>query len=87
MIDELIEKVIAAPNRKALVTSVRALDRVLQWGHWVIPHCHAKYDRVAYWGKFGRPAVTPLQGNQFVAWWVDPKKEEALKSKLVSAKQ
>ena len=87
VIDELIEKVIAAPNRKALVTSVRALDRVLQWGHWVIPHWHAKYDRVAYWGKFGRPAVTPLQGNQFVAWWVDPKKEEALKSKLVSAKQ
>ncbi len=85
VIDELIEKVIAAANRKSLVTSVRALDRVLQWGHWVIPHWHAKYDRIAYWGKFGRPAVTPLQGNQFMAWWVDPKKEEALKSKLASA--
>jgi microcin C transport system substrate-binding protein len=87
MIDELIEKVIAAPNRKALVTSVRALDRVLQWGHWVIPHWHAKYDRVAYWDKFGRPKITPIQGNQFVAWWVDPKKEDVLKSKLASAKQ
>jgi microcin C transport system substrate-binding protein len=87
VIDELIEKVIAAPDRKALVTSVRALDRVLQWGHWVIPHWHAKYDRVAHWDKFGRPAITPLQGNQFLAWWVDPKKEEALKSKLASAKQ
>jgi len=85
VIDELIEKVIAAPNRKALVTSVRALDRVLQWGHWVIPHWHAKYDRIAYWGKFGRPSVTPLQGNQFMAWWVDPKKEVALKRKLTSA--
>ncbi|MCS5689572.1 MAG: ABC transporter substrate-binding protein, partial [Acidimicrobiales bacterium] len=85
VIDELIEKVIAAPNRKALVTSVRALDRLLQWGHWVIPHWHAKYDRIAYWDKFGRPTITPLQGNQFVAWWVDPKKEQALKSKLASA--
>ena len=85
VIDELIEKVIAAPNRKALVTSVRALDRVLQWGHWVVPHWHAKYDRIAYWDKFGRPTITPLQGNQFVAWWVDPKKEQALKSKLASA--
>jgi len=87
VIDELVEKVIAAPDRKALVTSVRALDRVLQWGHWLIPHWHAKYDRVAYWDKFGRPKITPIQGNQFLAWWVDAKKDEALKSKLSSAKQ
>ena len=87
VIDELIEKVIAAPDRKALVASVKALDRVLQWGHWVIPHWHAKYDRVAYWDKFGRPRITPIQGNQFLAWWVDPKKEEALKSNIASAIQ
>ena len=87
VIDELIEKVIAAPDRKALVTSVRALDRVLQWGHWLIPHWHVKYDRVAYWDKFGQPKNTPLQGNQFLAWWVNVKKEDALKSKLASAKQ
>ncbi|MBT3306217.1 MAG: ABC transporter substrate-binding protein [Alphaproteobacteria bacterium] len=85
VIDELIEKVIAAPDRKALVTAVRALDRVLLWGHWLIPHWHAKYDRVAYWDKFGRPKITPLQGNQFLTWWVDATKEDALKSKLASA--
>jgi microcin C transport system substrate-binding protein len=85
-IDELIEKVIAAPDRKTLITTVKALDRVLQWGHWVIPHWHAKYDRIAYWNKFGRPKVTPVQGNQFLAWWVDPTKEKALKGKLSSSK-
>ena len=87
VIDELIEKVIAAADRKSLVTSVRALDRVLQWGYWVVPHWHAKYDRIAYWNKFGRPAITPIQGNQFMAWWVDPVKEDALKSKLASARK
>ena len=87
VIDELIEKVIAAPDRKSLVTSVRALDRVLQWGQWLIPHWHIKYDRVAYWNKFGRPKITPLQGNQFLAWWVDAKKEDVLKSKLASARK
>jgi len=87
VIDELIEKIIAAPDRKALVTSVRAMDRVLQWGHWLIPHWHAKYDRIAYWNKFGRPAITPIQGNQFVAWWVEEAKEKALKGKLSSANQ
>jgi len=86
VIDELIEKVIAAPDRKGLITAVKALDRVLQWGHWLIPHWHATYDRIAYWDKFGRPKVTPLRGNQFSAWWVDAEKEKALKGKLASAK-
>jgi len=86
VIDELIEKVIAAPDRKGLITAVKALDRVLQWGHWLIPHWHVTYDRIAYWDKFGRPKVTPLRGNQFSAWWVDAEKEKALKGKLASAK-
>ncbi len=85
VIDELIEKVIAAPSRKELVTAVKALDRVLQWGYWLIPNFHSTYDRIAYWNKFGRPAITPTEGNQFLSWWVDPKKEELLKSKLSSA--
>jgi len=87
VIDDLIEKVIAAPTRKDLINTVRSLDRVLQWGHWVIPHWHAKYDRVAYWAKFGRPKITPIQGNQFTAWWVDANLEKALKGKLASAKE
>ncbi len=86
VIDELIEKVIAAPDRKGLVAAVRALDRVLQWGYWLIPHFHSKFDRIAFWNKFGRPKVTPIQGNQFLAWWVDPKKADALKGKLSSSK-
>ncbi len=79
VIDSLIEKVISASDRKGLIAAVRALDRVLQWGYWVIPHWHAKYDRVAYWNMFGRPKVTPVQGNQFLAWWIDPAKRAALK--------
>ena len=86
VVDSLIENIVAAPNRKSLVTSVRALDRVLQWGHWVIPHWHIKYDRIAFWDKFGRPKITPIQGNQFLSWWIDEEKENALKSKLASAR-
>lgn len=85
VIDELIEKIIAAPSRKDLIITVKALDRVLQWGHWLVPNFHSTYDRIAFWNKFGRPEVTPIQGNQFLAWWVDPKKENLLKSKLSSA--
>ncbi len=76
VIDDLIEKLIAAPDRENLVTRVRALDRVLQWSHYVIPHWHISADRIAYWNKFGRPPETPMQGVQFDTWWVDRQKIE-----------
>ncbi|MGH6886498.1 MAG: extracellular solute-binding protein, partial [Geminicoccales bacterium] len=37
VVDELIELVIQAPTRESLVQRTRALDRVLLWGHYVIP--------------------------------------------------
>lgn len=77
-IDALVEELIAAPDRDSLITATRALDRALQWGHYVIPNWHTPYDRIAYWDKFGRPAVTPDRGNQFMAWWVDAAKAESL---------
>ncbi|MDG2072011.1 MAG: extracellular solute-binding protein [Pseudomonadales bacterium] len=39
-IDVLIEHVIEAKDRPALIAATRATDRALQWGHWVIPHWH-----------------------------------------------
>ena len=70
VIDQLIELLIAAPDRKGLIARTRALDRVLQWGHYLIPHWHTAVDRLVFWDKFGRPEVTPLQGAQFDTWWV-----------------
>jgi len=81
VIDELVEMVIAAPTREKLVQRTRALDRVLQWNHIVIPHWHIPYDRVLYWDKFSRPAVTPDQGASLFTWWVDPVKEKALEAR------
>ena len=71
-IDRLIEAVVAAPDRQSLVTRVHALDRALLWGHYVIPHWHISYDRVAYWDKFGMPDVIPEQGFQLMSWWMQP---------------
>lgn len=72
VIDELVEKLIAAPDRKSLITRTKALDRVLQWGHYLIPHWHLDYDRLVYWNKFQHPKITPLQGTQFNTWWINP---------------
>src|SRR5262245_59003799 len=71
-VDRLIELVIAAPDRPSLVARTRALDRVLLWGHYVIPHFHINAFRVAYWNRFGRPAVAPKYDVGFDTWWIDP---------------
>jgi microcin C transport system substrate-binding protein len=75
VIDELIELLIAAPDRTSLVNRTRALDRMLLWGHYVIPHWHVRVDRVAYWDKFEHPDVIPDAGYQIETWWVDPSRE------------
>ncbi len=74
VVDRLIEQLIAAPDRAALVARTRALDRVLLWGHYVIPHWHITAFRVAYWNRFGRPTTSPKYGLGFDTWWVDPRK-------------
>ncbi|MBL6945091.1 MAG: ABC transporter substrate-binding protein [Rhodospirillales bacterium] len=80
IIDELIEKLIAAPDRESLVAHSRALDRVLQWGHYLAPQFHLGADRIAYWDIFGRPSITPQDGVQFDAWWVIPEMATAVQS-------
>lgn len=81
VVDELVDLVIAAPDRKSLVARCRALDRVLLWGYYVVPHWHVRTFRVAYWDRFGRPKVTPKYGLGFETWWVDPARDAALAAK------
>jgi len=80
VIDELVEKLIAAPDRKGLVARTRALDRVLLWGHYVIPNWHIKADRFAFWDKFGRPDKIPLRGADVDTWWLDSRKAAAVEA-------
>jgi len=69
-IDTLIELLIKAPNREQLVLRTRALDRVLQWNHYVIPHFHSRSDRIAYKNKFDFPEIRPDYDLGFDTWWV-----------------
>ena len=72
MVDRLIESVTAARDREGLVGAIRAMDRVLSWGHYVVPLYHLAEDRVAYWEAFGRPALTPTYGAVIETWWARP---------------
>jgi microcin C transport system substrate-binding protein len=69
------------------VTRTRALDRTLLWGHYVIPNLHLAAYRVAYWDKFGRPAVSPKYALGFPdTWWFDAAKASALRQRRDSAR-
>ncbi|ANK80170.1 MAG: hypothetical protein TEF_04740 [Rhizobiales bacterium NRL2] len=77
-VDRLIDNIIFAGNREALVTATRALDRVLLHSHIVIPQWHISALRIAYWDKFGRPPVDPDYGVDVFAWWIQPEKAAEL---------
>jgi microcin C transport system substrate-binding protein len=78
VVDALVDLVIAAPDRESLIHRTRALDRVLLWGHYVVPHWHVQSFRIAYWNKFEHPEVTPRYALGFDTWWVDAEKAAEL---------
>jgi microcin C transport system substrate-binding protein len=74
-IDALIDAIIAADSRPALVTACRALDRVIRSGRYWIPHWYKPSHWIAYWDVFGRPPAQPRFARGIPEiWWYDPDK-------------
>jgi len=76
VVDDLIKKIVTAPNRKDLITSVRALDRVLLHNYYVIPQWYIPSHRIAYWSKFKQPEISPKYGLGIFTWWVESEKKQ-----------
>lgn len=86
VVDKLIEKLIQAKTRQRLVTLSRALDRVLLWGHYVVPHWNIGSYRVAYWDIFGIPETPPKYGFDMISlWWIDQDKLNSLQNEAKAA--
>ncbi|MBY0500800.1 MAG: extracellular solute-binding protein [Alphaproteobacteria bacterium] len=60
VVDALCNSIVNAKEREDLVAAVKALDRTLLWGHYVIPSGHRTKDYVAYWNKVEHPPLGPL---------------------------
>ncbi|MEQ1888531.1 MAG: extracellular solute-binding protein [Alphaproteobacteria bacterium] len=70
VVDALIDKVIFAENRAALIAACRALDRVLVWGHYLVPQWHTPVTRTAYWDVLDYPRPAPDYNIGFPdLWW------------------
>ena len=81
VVEELIDLIITAPDRDSLVHRTRSLDRVLLWGHYVIPQWHISIYRVAYWDKFASPKIRPNYALGLNTWWIDTAKETTLEGR------
>ena len=69
--DAMIAALLAAKNSDNFVSAVRALDRVLLSGHYVIPLFHQKSQWTARWKQLAHPAKTSLYGYRVDTWWID----------------
>ena len=71
-VDAMIAALLRAEDRTSFVSAVRALDRVLLSGDYVVPLFYLPRQWVAHWRTLKRPAKTPLYGYRLDTWWLDP---------------
>ncbi|PAF42731.1 ABC transporter substrate-binding protein [Helicobacter sp. 11S03491-1] len=69
VVDNLINLLIKSKDRKDQIAITRALDRVLLWGFYVIPHYYLPNFRIAYWDKIAMPRINPKYGFSQYLWW------------------
>jgi peptide/nickel transport system substrate-binding protein len=72
-VDTMIAALLNAEDRSDFVAAVRALDRVLISGFYVIPLFYPPAQWIARWTTVGRPATTSLYGYLPETWWREPK--------------
>jgi microcin C transport system substrate-binding protein len=78
-VDALVDRIIAANTRPALITACKALDRVIRAGRYWIPHWYKASHWIAYWDVFGHPVAKPRYFRGIPeTWWTDRDKAAKL---------
>ena len=68
-VDAMLDALVRARSREDFVTAVRAYDRVLISGSYVVPLYHRPEQWIARWSHIRHPDATPLYGYQLPTWW------------------
>ena len=68
----MIAAMLAARTHDDFVAAVRALDRVLISGYYVVPLFYLPDQWVARWNHIEHPKATALTGYVLPAWWRKP---------------
>ena len=70
----VIAALLKAHERDEFIAAVRALDRVLMSGFYVVPLYHLPAQWVARWTTIAHPPETSLFGYLPETWWREPSK-------------
>jgi peptide/nickel transport system substrate-binding protein len=73
-VDAMIAAMLSARERPDFVAAVRALDRILMSGSYVVPLFYLPEQWVARWAAIQHPARTALSGYLPETWWRQPVK-------------
>ena len=68
-VDDMTGKITAAQTRDELRAALRALDRILLSGYYVVPLFYRGTDWFAIWPNVMTPQQTPLYGPVVESWW------------------
>jgi peptide/nickel transport system substrate-binding protein len=71
-VDTAIAALLTAKGGEEFSAAVRALDRLLVAGFYIIPFYDAGGQWVARWSSIGRPEKQPLPGFEFTTLWRNP---------------
>ena len=71
-IDAAIEAMLKAKTREDFESAVRAEDRLLVAGHYIVPFYNAGGQWVARWTYIGKPDAQPLPGFEATTLWRNP---------------
>lgn len=85
-IDDALARMVQAKDRNTVVDAMRATDRIVRFGYYMIP-LHHRYPapvgkvQIAYWNKFGRPKIEQSWNFPYYSldtWWYDAEKASRL---------
>jgi peptide/nickel transport system substrate-binding protein len=71
-VDAMITALLTARQRPDFVSAVRALDRALMSGFYVIPLFNVGEQWIARWNRIERPMATSMVGYLPETWWQRP---------------
>ena len=74
VVDDLLEKLLAATNRDQQIAAAKGLDRVLLWEHYTIPNWYIDYHRIAH-REWLKSTATPPYSLAIRTWWKMPGSE------------
>ncbi len=81
VVDALVEKILKARSQEELEATCMALDRVLWYQYYMVPHWFSGMVRLVHWDKFGMPEQPPTYGTGFYdLWWYEPEKASRMRN-------